>query len=159
MHLYSLLTFISPRFFPLPTNSTASSTTPATRPPIYYDSQGRPLPLHQQDYYPEDDPWHADNHWLRRRFVLAKSASSFVHLCPHLITSFPTRHTRIAQYQCITFRITAIHKRCFHLFHYAPRKTLATIVLRFYRVYMHCAFWCFMSSFDLHFWPSTWPSF
>ena len=33
-----------------PANSAASSTTPAARPPLYYDSQGRQLPLHQQEY-------------------------------------------------------------------------------------------------------------
>ena len=57
---------------PLTTPPPASTThsnhpaPPATavtfHPPTHFDAQGRPLPLHQQEYDPHNDPWHADNH-------------------------------------------------------------------------------------------------
>ena len=36
--------------------------TPSTPVRVLYDANGRPLPPGQQPYFPEDDPWHADNY-------------------------------------------------------------------------------------------------
>ena len=57
-------TTLPPEYTTPPTNTAASATLLTARPSGYYDydAQGRPLPLHQQDYRPEHDPWHADNH-------------------------------------------------------------------------------------------------
>ena len=58
----------------LPTTSPPANIAPLTNlaPPspvvtlhpttTQVDAQGRPLPLHQQNYDPKTDPWHADNH-------------------------------------------------------------------------------------------------
>ena len=66
-----------PAHYPVPTQQqTLTSSTPASSaafaPPspvvmlrpttTQVDLQGRPLPLHQQDYDPSTDPWCADNH-------------------------------------------------------------------------------------------------
>ena len=55
-------TQLAPEYTTPPTNTTATATVLRPLPPGHYDTQGRPLPLHLQNYEPEHDPWHADNH-------------------------------------------------------------------------------------------------
>ena len=53
---------LAPEYTTPPPTSAPAATVLYPLPPGYYDAQGRPLPLHLQNYEPEHDPWHADNH-------------------------------------------------------------------------------------------------